>query len=230
MKAPESYALFDFADTLAELQPNRQDVVRVHIRQLTGLHVPAEQIARCYRAVDLLMQYSSVQIRTAAQRADFYLEYNKRLLALLGVLHKMPPDSLFDAFSKHEKHWVLKQGVRETFTELRRRDYKIGIISNFDKRLEQIVYERLGLGGVIDYLHISQSQGVEKPDTRFYLGFFEKHDIPIERSYYLGDSYVLDFVPATDIGLRSWLLDEEGMYRHCPEAVRRIPDFLSLLP
>lgn len=228
--SPLSYALFDFADTLAELQPGRQDVVAEHIQRVAGIKVPTEHIVRCYKAVDLVMQYSSVRTRTTAQRAEFYLEYNQRLLALLGVLHKVAPESLFEAFSQHEKHWVLKTGVRETLVELRCRGYKIGIVSNFDTRLAQIVNERLELGGIVDYLHISQSEGIEKPDSRFYLGFFEKHGIPIGRSFYLGDSYVLDFLPATDIGLKTWLLDEAGLYTHCPEAVRCVPDLLSLLP
>lgn len=224
-----SYALFDFADTLAELQPCRQDLVADHIQRVAGVAAPAEHIARCYKAVDLVMQYSSVRTRTTAQRAEFYLEYNQRLLALLGVLHKVQPESLFEAFGQHEKHWALKPGVRETLTELHDLGYKIGIISNFDTRLEQIVHERLELGGLVDYLHISQSEGVEKPDPKFYLGFFERHGIPIERSCYLGDSYVLDFLPATGIGLKTWLLDEAGLYTHCPETIRRVPDLLPLL-
>lgn len=224
-----SYALFDFADTLAELQPGRSEVVADHIQLLAGINVPVEQIARCYKAIDLVMPYSSVRIRTTAQRAEFYIEYNQRLLELLGVLHKVPPESLFEAFGRYEKHWALKFGVRETLVALRGRGYKIGVISNFDSRLEQIVCERLELGALIDHLHISQREGVEKPDPKFYLGFFEKHGIPIERSFYLGDSYVLDFLPTTGIGLKTWLLDEAGLYTHCPESVRCVSDLLSLL-
>lgn len=230
MSAPFSHVLFDFADTLAELQPSRQDVVAAHLQHVAGVDVPAEHIARCYKAVDLLMQYSSLRTRTVAQRTEFYLEYNQRLLALLGVLHKVPPESLFEAFGQYEKHWALKPGARATLDALRHRGYKIGIISNFDSRLEQIVHERLELGGVIDHLHISQTEGVEKPDPRFYLGFFERHGISIKRAVYLGDSYVLDFLPATGIGLKTWLLDEAGLYAHCPEAVRKVSDLLPLLP
>ena len=136
MKATASYALFDFADTLAELWPSRQHIVGAHIQQLTELCVPAEHIARCYKAVDVLMHYSSIHIRTAEQRAAFYLEYNKHLLALLGVQHRVAPESLLEAFARSEKHWILKDGVKETFSELHHRGYKIGIISNFDERLE----------------------------------------------------------------------------------------------
>lgn len=225
-----SYVLFDFADTLAELQPGRQVVLADHIERMTGVAVPVQHIALSYEVVDLLMHYSSVRTHTKAQRNEFYLEYNQRLLALLGVLHMVTPESLFEAFGRHERHWSLKSGVRETLATLRERGYKVGIISNFDSRLEQIVHERLELGAFVDYLHISQSEGIEKPDPKFYLGFFERHGIPIERSYYLGDSYVLDFLPANRIGLRTWLLDEVGLYTHCPQAIRCVPDLLDQLP
>lgn len=225
-----SYALFDFADTLAELQPHRHIVVADHIERLTGIAVPSQHIALSYKVVDLLMQYSSVRIHTRAQRTEFYLEYNTRLLALLGLLHMVTPASLFEAFGLHEKHWSLKPGVREMLASLRERGYKIGIISNFDTSLEQIVHDRLELGGFVDYLHISQSEGIEKPDPKFYLDFFERHSIPIERSYYLGDSYVLDFLPAMRIGLKTWLLDEAGLYRHCPQAILCVSDLLDQLP
>lgn len=230
MKSDPFYALFDFADTIAELRPRRQELVSAHILNVADIRIPIIDIARCYKLMDSVMQYSSVNTLTNLQREDFYLLYNQRLLALLGVLHKVTPESLFGAFSKNKKHWILKQGVSRAFVELRERKYKIGIISNFDTKLEKIVYESLGLKNVVDYLHISQSEGLEKPDPRFYLEFFNRNEIPIKKSFYIGDSYVLDFLPATGIGLKSWLLDEDGLYEHCPSSVRSVSDFVALLP
>lgn len=220
-------ALFDFADTLAELQPRRQDVVADHIARVGGIQVGADAIARAYKAVDLLLPYSSVKTRTTEQRADFYRAYNRQLFALLGVAHRVDPAGLIAAFGERQAHWQLKPGARDTLAELRGRGYRIGIISNFDSRLEQVVYDHLGLGGTVDYLHISQTEGVEKPDPRFYLGFFERHGLPVECSVYLGDSYTLDFLPAGGIGLKAWLLDEAGLYPHLPESVRSLADFPS---
>lgn len=223
-------ALFDFADTLAELQPRRQDIVADYIARVGGIHIGPEAIARAYKAVDLLLPYSSVKTRTQEQRDHFYREYNRQMFALLGVTHRADPAGLIAAFGERKAHWQLKPGARDTLVALRGRGYRIGIISNFDSRLEQVVFEFLGLGDLIDYLHISQTEGVEKPDPRFYLGFFERHGLQIERSVYVGDSYTLDFLPATGIGLRAWLLDEAGLYPHLPEAIRSIGDVPGLLP
>lgn len=223
-------ALFDFADTLAELQPRRQDIVADYIARVGGIHIGPEAIARAYKAVDLLLPYSSVKTRTQEQRDQFYQEYNRQMFALLGVTHCADPAGLIAAFAERKAHWQLKPGALDTLRALRQRGYRIGIISNFDSRLQQVVHDHLGLGEWVDYLHISQTEGVEKPDPRFYLGFFERHGLPIERSVYVGDSYTLDYLPATGIGLRAWLLDEAGLYPHLPEAIRSIGDVPGLLP
>jgi FMN phosphatase YigB (HAD superfamily) len=223
-------ALFDFADTLAELQPSRHDIVADYIARVGHLRIGADAIARAYKAVDLMLPYSSVQTRTREQRDDFYREYNGQLFALLGVSHLADPAGLIAAFCERKAHWQLKPGARDTLVTLRGRGYRIGIISNFDTRLEQVVHDHLGLGDMVDYLHISQAEGVEKPDPRFYLGFFERHGLRIEHSAYVGDSYTLDFLPATGISLKAWLLDEAGLYPHLPEAIRSIGDVPGLLP
>lgn len=223
-------ALFDFADTLAELQPSRQDIVADYIERVSGIRVGIDAITRSYKAVDLFMQYSSVYTRSKEQRAEFYWEYNRHLLALLGVSHLADPAGLFAAFGERKAHWQLKLGARDTLGELRRRGYRIGIISNFDTRLEQLVYDHLGLASVVDYLHISQSEGLEKPDPRFYLSFFERNGVALKSSFYVGDSYVLDFLPAAGIGLKTWLLDDAGLYPYCPDAITSVGELLQRIP
>ncbi|UZE48089.1 HAD hydrolase-like protein [Rhodopseudomonas sp. P2A-2r] len=223
-----SHALFDFAETLAELQPGQRDIVAEHVEKECGIRLPVEIIARSYKALDLILHYSSVRTRTSGERAAFYLDYNLRLLSLLGVSHLVGPEGLYTAFVESKKHWQLKAGVRGTLQALRDKGLSIGLISNFDSSLEQII-DSLGLSGLVDHLHVSQSEGVEKPDPGFYLEFFRKYDIDIWQSFYVGDSYVLDFLPATQIGLKTWLLDEAGLYLHCPYAVRSVGEVLNLV-
>jgi HAD superfamily hydrolase (TIGR01549 family) len=220
-------ALFDFADTLAELHPNRYNVVATYIENASGIKIDMDLIARAYKAVDLLMPFSSVNTKTTPQRADFYRNYNQKLLSLLGVAHLVNPSGLNIAFGEARAHWQLKHGVREMLSILRSRGYSIGIISNFDSRLEQIVHDHLGLSSVVDYLHISQSEGVEKPDPQFYVGFFARHGLDIAQAVYTGDSYHLDYLPASSLGLRAFLLDEAGFYQHLPDAIRNFNELIE---
>jgi HAD superfamily hydrolase (TIGR01549 family) len=230
MSSKTRCALFDFADTLAELQPKPQNIVGDYIESVSGIRVDTDVIIRSNRAVELLMQYSSVRIRSMEQRAEFYREYNRNLFAMLGISHMADPDGLYTAFGERKAHWQLKLGVRDILDELRRRGYFIGIISNFDTRLKKLVYDHLGLASMVDYLHISQIEGVEKPDPRFYLSFFKKYDVAIKSSFYVGDSYVLDFLPANAMGLKTWLLDEAGIYPYCPDSITSLSELLQRIP
>lgn len=219
------FVVFDFSDTLAELVPGRCRIVAEFIAAQSGLLVREKDIAAAYRMVDLAMPYSSVHIRSDADRGSFYRRYNTQLLTVLGVAHCVDPAGLMGFFKGCKAHWQLKPGALETLITFHELGYGIGILSNFDACLKDIVCNHLGLGGLIDYLHVSQSEGLEKPDTGFYRSFFARHGIPIESAAYIGDSYLLDFLPASEIGLDAWLLDEQAVYPHLPRAIRSIREF-----
>ena len=221
------YALFDFANTLADLLPSRTQVMHNYIYSCCGLCVDDASIARAYQAVDLIMPYSSVQIQTSNRRHDFYHEYNNQLLNFLGVSHLTDPKALFQAFQGKKRHWILKPNVLRILAELRNKGWSIGIISNFDESLERLVHQELVMTDLIDVLHISQVEGIEKPNARFFQSFLERYGVDIENSFYVGDSYSLDFLPAISLGLRAWLLDELGYYSHLPQSIRSLDDVLA---
>ena len=222
MNQASLWAIFDFAGTLAELYPSRQQIVADYVERVSGIQVSTDVITRSYIALDLMMHYSSVSTRSIGQREEFYLKYNRCLLDMLGLTHLVNPKGLLSAFNEHETHWQLKRGALDVLISLQRKGYCIGIISNFDSCLEQIVYDRLKLSGIIDHVYVSQTEGVEKPNPKFYERFFQKHNIEKSNSFYVGDSYVLDFVPATAIGLKAWLFDEFNFYSDFPERIKKL--------
>lgn len=222
-------ALFDFANTLAELVPGRVDIVRNYIAEVAGILVEAQYIKYAYQALDMYMPYSSVAICSAEQKQIFYDRYNKRLLDHLALSHIVDSTGMHGAFLAAKPHWHLKSGVIEALTEIRASGWQIGIISNFDGNLENLLSEQLGISHLVDYLHVSQVEGCEKPEPDFYLGFFSRHQIKIDETVYVGDSYILDFLPAKKLGLRVWLIDEDGFFGFMPDSIRcinELPDRL----
>jgi len=222
-----SCVLFDFAETLAELSPSRSEIVAGYVAGVVGLQVSTNDIERAYKAVDVMHPYSSVKIRTQSDREAFYKTYNAHMLMLLGLSHCIDPLDLMNAFTQHKAHWQLKPSALSTLKLLQEAGKKIGIISNFDSRLEDIVHSKLKLTPYIDYLHISQTEGLEKPDTAFYLSFFEKHGLDINSAVYVGDSYFLDFLPAQKIGLQAYLLDEIGIFSYLPDTLAALDELPS---
>lgn len=229
MKNEKFYALFDFADTIAELSPKRYDIVSEYINRICGLNLSHREIAISYKAAEAEIQYSSLTLLTKDQRSDFYIEFNTYLLESLGVLNAVTPRGLLEQFENYNKHWILKNGAKEILIKLYKNGYKIGILSNFDSNLDKILSNLMGNINIIDYIYISQNEGIEKPDLEFYNGFFKKNKIPKEKSFYVGDSYLLDYLPATRIGLESWLLDEIGLYEKIPRSLQKLDDLLNKL-
>jgi HAD superfamily hydrolase (TIGR01549 family) len=220
-------AIFDFADTLAVQVPSRLTVVTSFIEKVTGLQISEASIARAYGTLDATMPYSSIKVRSASDREAFFRSYNARLLLFLGVSHLVNPVSLFDAFSTQEMHWQLKPEAKDVLQCLRSLGWRVGVISNFDTRLEQLIQEKLGISHLVDYLFVSQREGLEKPDPNFFRLFCDRYCINIGKSFYVGDSFLLDYLPALQVGLRTLLLDEHRLYEHLPDGIHSLRDIFD---
>lgn len=216
--------LFDFAQTIAELVPDRAKILNDYIGETTALQLDEKIVQRAYQHLDTCMPYSSVKIRDRESKKCFYDEYNRMLLNILGIEHLVDVNKLFEVFSSRKSHWALKKEVTGLFSELKSAGKTIGIISNFDSTLREIVLEHLKIGDMVDFLHISQEQDCEKPDIGFYQSFFKEYELEVAESCYVGDSYTLDYLPAKEIGLDVFLLDENGCYTHLPESVRTLQE------
>jgi len=223
----KKYALFDFADTIAERSPSQFHVVYDYIMRTTNLCVPASSIQEACKRLDAILHYSSVNIVDINKRGEFYVEYNKHLLRMLGLSHLTSPQGLLSSFAENKAHWRLKPCVLDVLKHLRHEGWSIGVISNFDRILEEIIYHQLRLDGIVDDLLISQVEGFEKPDIRVYQAFLSRHNVDIEHSFYVGDNFYLDFLPAKQIGLKVFLLDEAGIYSYLPEAIRSIDQIIA---
>ncbi len=222
--------IFDFAGTLADLSPSSAKMLKDFLSKEYSLDIEEERAALAYDCVDRHLFYSSVNIKDQKNKKEFYKYYNDLILKNLGVFDIVnnSDNQLFDYFVSIKRHWVLKEGVRETFKKLKQSGKTISIISNFDSKLKDIV-SFLNIDEFIDNLHISQDEGFEKPDVRFYETFFKKYGLDIKNSVYTGDSYELDFEPALKIGLRTFLIDERGRFVKRDNVIEKIPDILKLI-
>lgn len=116
-----------------------------------------------------------------------------------------------EALSDHWEEWfpaltVARSGALELLAELKRRGIALGLISNGRARIQLPKLERLGVGPYLSTLIISESVGVEKPDSRiFALALAELGCAPAE-AWYIGDHPFNDIIGARDAGLRPiWL-------------------------
>ena len=96
-----------------------------------------------------------------------------------------------------------------TFTELRRRGFRLGVISNFDERLPRLL-DALGLAAHLDAAVHSSAVGVEKPHPAIFEQLLHDLELPPAAVVHVGDSRRDDVEGAQAIGLHGLLLDRRG--------------------
>ena len=118
------------------------------------------------------------------------------------------------------------QGAAETLTALQARGYRLGVVSNADGRVRQLL-EEAGIASLLEIIVDSAEVGVEKPDPRIFLTATERLWLPASACAYVGDIYEIDVVGAESAGLTAVLIGDGP----APESVRRVtalPELLSL--
>lgn len=203
--------IFDFADTIARLSPSKEVLLQNFVKQEIALEIPIENISEVYHYCTNLMLYSSVKIDQFDSKKEFYINFNNALLALLGIADQVDGEKLFNYFVEHGQYWILKEGVEELFKTLKSNGILISLVSNFDTKLFDVLKE-MQIMGYFDSIFVSQEVGLEKPDIEFFKLPLMEHQISPNNTYFIGDSYVLDFIPSQKMQMHSILLDEYNRY------------------
>lgn len=140
----------------------------------------------------------------------FWTFLYRRFLAELDIADDHLPHELFTRFSTSSTYRLFDD-VKPALTEIEESGYRLGLISNFEGWLEQILVEQ-EVGGSFDVTVISGVEGVEKPDPAIYELAVQRAGVDPSRCVHVGDSMALDVVPATKVGIKAVLLDRVGRY------------------
>src|SRR5687768_702008 len=100
----------------------------------------------------------------------------------------------------------VRERTAETLEELRRRGYRLAVISNADGRAESVL-EAAGLLPHLEFVIDSALVGVEKPDPRIFHMACERLGVAPEDAVYVGDIYEIDVAGARAAGMRAILVD-----------------------
>lgn len=144
-----------------------------------------------------------------ASRAFWSFLY-RRLLEELGVRDEGLVAKLYATFSSASSY-ALFDDVLPTLGELHDSGYRLGLISNFEQWLQEMLIE-LEVGHLFDIAVISGVEGVEKPDPAIYELALERASVDPANAVHVGDSPGMDVVPATSVGMHAVLLDRLDRY------------------
>lgn len=105
--------------------------------------------------------------------------------------------------------WKLIPGALEVLKELKRKEIKTGLISNWDCTCRKVLEENQLLD-LLDTIVISSELGIEKPEREIFEAAFEKGNTDARESLYVGDNYYDDVIGAANVKMNCVLINPYG--------------------
>jgi len=127
-------------------------------------------------------------------------------------------DEIFERFRGREL-WRVYDDVAPTLTELKRLGLKLGVISNFDSRLYDLL-RACRLDHFFDSVHISTRVGAAKPDPAIFRAAVNHYAVEARRAWHVGDSLREDVEGAMAAGVNAILLDRNDRFAENAPAPR----------
>jgi putative hydrolase of the HAD superfamily len=127
-------------------------------------------------------------------------------------------DEIFERFRGREP-WRVYDDVAPALTELKRRGLKLGVISNFDSRLYDLL-RACRLDHFFDSVHISTRVGAAKPDPAIFRAAVNHYAVEARRAWHVGDSLREDVEGAMAAGVNAILLDRNDRFAENAPAPR----------
>lgn len=205
---------FDVGNTLLFAYPSVGHVCEEILRASGRIH-DLDEIERLLPLVD---EYYEDRYRTDdtfwtddERAADVWTGMYSLLCHRLGIPEEEAATlsrAVYDAFGDASR-WRAYDDVVPAFERLRACGVKVGIISNWDTRLEGIL-AGLGLLPLIDTVVSSAVVGLHKPDPRIFELACRRFDVLPEACAHVGDHYYSDVVGARAVGITPVLIDRHG--------------------
>jgi len=114
-------------------------------------------------------------------------------------------DELYDLFG-HPSVWRLYPGTLELLQQLKDKGYFLGIISNWDSRLHQLV-EKFELSRYFEFVLASACVGSAKPGKAIFEMALQKANVKADEAVHIGDSIEDDIRGAQSAGLAAILIN-----------------------
>lgn len=226
---------FDVGHTLLRVQPSVGDL---YAREAAVLGANAEPgnlarvFSKTFSEMSARLAASTVGIRASDdQEREMWRTVVRQVHAAVPALHSIDADrwhERLDAVFARPDVWSFYPDAEPTLHELRRRGFRLGVISNWSTRLRGIA-EGMGLGSLVDFLVISAEVGVAKPDPRIFRRALELAEVRPEEAMHVGDLVDYDVRGAQAAGIHPVLLSRGDVVVQEAEGVSCVRDLRELL-
>lgn len=192
-----------------------------------GICAELERLFGSERTLRLLERYHELEPRVQIEAYRSYREVLTLTLERLAEAEGLPlAQSERATLADSLPGWPPFPEVSAALEELRRRGFRLAILSNSDRDLIAASIERLGVP--FDQVVVAEDVRSYKPAHGHWLRFFEATGADRAGHAHVAASLFHDVAPATALGLRTVWVNRLGEEAD-PEPTRELPD-LSRLP
>jgi 2-haloacid dehalogenase len=181
------------------------------------------ELARVFgdqRADDLLARYHEIEPELQRDGSRSYRDVLTESMRRLGA-----PEGQEHGLAESLPGWRAFPEVRSSLIELRRRGWKLAVLSNTDD--DFIAASQVHIGVPFDEVVVAQEIGSYKPAHRHWEEFFERTRAPREGHVHVAASLFHDIAPANELGLRSVWINRLGGPASV-QPTRELSDLFSL--
>jgi putative hydrolase of the HAD superfamily len=191
---------FDVGGTLLRPHPS-VGAIYASVAGRHGIVTTAHEMERAFR-----------QSWTALKRPGLTVSckdwWRELVFRTLGQDNQACFEELFQAFAD-PRAWHVFPDVEDTLREAHVRGLHVGVISNWDERLQPLLAD-LGLARHFDSITISCEVGAEKPDRRMFHAALRAAGVAAGEAIHIGDNDNEDVRGAEAVGMRAVLVERSG--------------------
>ena len=216
--------LFDFDNTLQDRQIAfllcLQDFIRALLPSLCE---------------DEILKYADILLNTAEFGFVPYKKVFEKAAEVLPLTEPLDFDAAY-AFLKiaYPLHTTLFADAVNTLLELKRRGYRIGMLTNGVSRIQNCKVDMSGLRPMMDYVMVSGDEHLQKPDPEPFYRLAYRLGVHPSECVYVGDNPVNDIEGALSAGMKAVFRDFSypGIAVENPAVphIRELADLLDLCP
>ena len=161
----------------------------------------------------------------ARQRRELHVA---TILELAGAPNPATASAAFFALYVGPDFFTLYPDVPATLRELHAAGYRLGIVSNWEPRLELLCAAH-GIGHFFDFAVVSELEGYSKPHPRLYQRALEIAGAEPGDVLHVGDKLREDIEGAAQVGIRAVLIDRAGTTEEYEPRITRLSELPALL-
>jgi len=217
--------LFDAAETLFHTRGTVGEIYG-KVAHEYGSTAPYELIHASF-----LRQFRHSGPLSTTNEKDWWKDVVRRVFTEVGMVRDFDQffDKVYNKFRDSEG-WTLFPETLQLLEDLKSRQLKLGVISNFDSRVYTVM-RSLGILHFFDTVTISSETGFAKPDPRIFDAAVRSLGTALSETLLVGDSLRDDVEAGNRVGLTAILVDRDGRYPRADHVrrVRSLQEIMAIL-